>query len=81
MIYFNLPLGGVDGVDYSIPLECIIDDLIESLANMELVDADGVAHGVTDDADGILILNKVAARLRELADKLDKACNPDEAPT
>jgi hypothetical protein len=70
-LYLDLPLGQFDGnnVCYSCSLEDVVDDLIDSLV---------VASGRVEDAKSRAICAKVAARLRELADKLDTVCRESQ---
>jgi hypothetical protein len=70
MLYVTLPLGpDEEGVNYACSLEVAVDDLIDLHEDRETEKI--------MDADGCGIAGKVAARLRELADKLDAACAPD----
>jgi hypothetical protein len=65
-IHVNLQLANHDdGVTYACSLEAAIDDVIE------LQSYDGVK---VEDEDGRQVCARIAARLRELADKLDAAC-------
>jgi hypothetical protein len=61
MLAISLPLGepGDYGVDYSCSFEAVVDELIETMLD--------------PGQDSPEICAEVAARLRELADKLDKA--------
>jgi hypothetical protein len=68
-LYLDLPFAeSVDErVRYSCSLEDVVDDLIEGHV--------GWSSGKIEDEDGRRICARVAARLRELADKLDSACS------
>lgn len=72
-LYVSLPLGEEedDCVIYACSLEGAVDDLIDG----HITPSTGK---ITDD-EGQVIMRKVAARLRELADKLDNACVSEEA--
>jgi hypothetical protein len=65
MLYLGLPLAEMDGgaCVYACSLEGVVDDLITALMNQETKKI--------EDADAISICAKIAARLRELANKLD----------
>ena len=67
MLYVGLPLaaGGDDWCQYACSLEGAVNGLIDTCANPQT--------GKIEDAEGREICIKVAARLRELADKLDAA--------
>jgi hypothetical protein len=57
-----------DGVTYACSLEAAIDDVIE------LQSYEGVGGVKVEDEEGRQVCARIAARLRELADKLDAAC-------
>jgi hypothetical protein len=67
-LYVDLPLGAGEenACSYSCSLEAVVDDLIDGHKN----------HiGKIDNIEAIEIMGKIAARLRELAAKLDDACS------
>jgi hypothetical protein len=70
MLYVSLPLGADDGngneVIYGLSLEAVVDELIDGHTA-------GDSNKIVDDEEQRSILVRVAARLRELADKIDTA--------
>lgn len=72
MLYVSLPLGGDDtkgnNVTFACSLEGVVDDLLDGAASP--------VSSKVEDGEQRDICARVAARLRELADKLDDACKP-----
>ena len=70
MLYVDLPLCETDDafVSYSLSLEDCIDDVIELQTSWDDDD---------DKTEGRRICGELAARLRQLADKIDDACKDD----
>jgi hypothetical protein len=69
-LYLGLPLGETedDYVYWALSLESVVDDLIDSIVTPTTEMVDG---------DSRVICNKLATRLREIADKLDNVCVAD----
>jgi hypothetical protein len=74
-LYVGLPLAeqGGDWCQYACSLEGAVNGLIDLLVSPET--------GKIEDVESIERCSKVAARLRELAGKIDAACEPTENKT